>query len=355
MINVFKRTPFIIVIFSVLWLFVLQAYGDAVILKSPKSKKNSIIQGRVIEGKLIETNEKHVILETFGGKRSIPQERVYKHDPKKVSDFEKYESQIESLGKDAKGQIKLAEICEKGEGWQRARDHLKKALELEPDNKTISNTVTAALKRLETKEKEWEKKLPRPRVFTLRIGVKQNIPKEKIEPTADDEVIKASAARNPQSDRLDGKGRTIGDQAKAAAAWLIQISGKGIYIDEIIFTIGSAAGDLVYDETFRGTPNGWTSIPMGPQNWCAAVIVHELGHSNLGLPDCDNAANGGKWGKGPYPCIMAHNWQEGYGLCCRMKLGLFQFGKFADFLEDEIPDPPLPKITIKYADDTKKK
>ncbi len=71
---------------------ILEVQADTVILKSPKSRKNNILPGRVIKGKVIETNDKCIVLETFAGKCNIPQERIFKHDSKKVSNFEKYEA-----------------------------------------------------------------------------------------------------------------------------------------------------------------------------------------------------------------------------------------------------------------------
>ncbi|MBI4712521.1 MAG: hypothetical protein HY762_04355 [Planctomycetes bacterium] len=273
----------------------LTALGDIITLNS--GEKNTS-PGRVIEGRLIESNDKHIIMETFGGRRTIPRQRISQHNIKQVSAFEKYEKQIDSLGKDAN-------------------------IELEPENKSLSETVTSLLKSLDRQEKAYLENLPKPRAIILRVGVRQgDLSKEEIE--------------------------RLVNVVKKAAQLLSRISVKQIYLSEVIFTIPSNTGDLVFDKTFTGVPNGWSNIPIGVKDWWAPLIVHELGHSNLTLPDDDNAAAGGEYGKGPYPCIMAHNYDQGYGLCCQKKLNLGQFGKFSDLLEEEIPEPPQTKITINY-------
>ncbi len=250
------------------------------------------------------------------------------------------------MSHDAQGQIKLAEMCLKGDGWARARGHLGKAGELAADDKKLSTKIKSLLKKVDRKEKMWFKKIPRARGIIFEVGVKQDLPESEVASSdVDFEQIKATIMRLHAA----GVGSTLADEAKAASFLLSLISDRQLYIKEVVFTIGANKGDMIFDKEFTGMPNGSTNIPMGLTNWGADVIVHELGHSDFGLGDDDNAGSGGEWGKGKFPCIMAHNWEEGYCPFCRRELKIGEFGKFADLLIEEIPGPPMPKITIKHA------
>lgn len=242
--------------------------------------------GRKISGKLIEKDSTRVVLQTLGGKRTIPREKIRKYNEKKKSAFEKYEEKIEKYGDDAKGQIKLARMCLKGNGFALAREHMESALKMEPENKACAKLK----KDIAKKEKKYLKGLPKAREVILKVGIKGPRPSKK-------------------------EFKWLADKIKSSSRLLEKISDYEIFIKEVRFSVGKTTGDFVYERNFAGTPNGWTNIPMGKKNWWEPVIVHELGHSNLGLPDDDNAASGGTWGKGPYPCIMAHNWKEGFGKC----------------------------------------
>jgi hypothetical protein len=320
------------------------ANADAVVLKSGKSTKSSSIPGRVIEGKLVDANDSRIVLETFDGIRTIPTTRVFRHDTKIQSAYEKeYLPALESLGKDAEGQLKLAEMCLKNGGWQRAKEHFQKAVELAPDSKSVADAAQAGLKMADKQEKTRLQKMPRQRPLILNIGVKQDLPKEKVDAT-DEEVM------GPGDGMAANSGWSLGDYVRRTSKLLSDISGRELYIAEVIFTIGSEKGDLVYDENRTDDPaTVRIAIEVGPDNWRAAILVHMIGHCKFGIKDCDPSGHGMRDG----PCLMAHDWAAGFNEGCQKNLRLGNYSAFVEYAVEEFPEPPITKITVKYAEPKK--
>ncbi len=281
-------------------------HADLVVLSS----------GRTLEGRLIEATDQELRLETFAGPFRIPKARVVRHDPKGGGDFAKYEAAAQAGEKDPSAQLALAKTCLGHRVFARAREHLVRAAAL-----GVEEAKTAALSQeVDKAEAAWRKGLPQPVGVLLKVGTVQV---------------------------LDEKERTwLIDRVEAASALLFRITNGGLYIQEVVVDVGSPKGHLVYDRAFTGTPEGSGSIPMGPVNWDPAVVVHEMGHALWGLPDDDSAGSGGKWGVSKYPCVMAHQWDQGFGPCCRQRLSAAfrkeRLSEFFDRLEEEcegfVPD-----------------
>ena len=286
------------------------AAADAVTLKS----------GRILQGRLVEEGEKALTIETFAGRRSIPRELVAKHDPKGGKAFEKYEAEALAGAGDPEAQRRLFRTCLKEQAFERAQGHLDGLVALAPDDPGLPT----ARRDLEKARASWRKGRPGPTGVTLVIGLAKDLTQE--------------------------EEKWLIDQVRDSSLHLFRISCGGLYIAELVLEPRSHKGHLVYDRTFTGMPNGSTNIPMGEQNMYPPVVVHEMGHALWGLPDDDNAGNGGEWGKSKYPCVMAHHWDQGYCPDCRKLLCVAyrkeRLSAFFDRLPEEVDEGELPETAV---------